>query len=569
MKYIELVETYEKLENTPSKLEKATILSESFKKCGDQDLPYMVLLSGGRVFPDYDQTELGVAQQLAIKAISKAAGEPESKVEKKFKSMGDLGLVVEFFASHKKQRTLGSKPLTIEKVFQNLQDMTKHVGKGSQDRKLNLIAELMSAASPLEAKYIIRTVLQQLRIGIAEGVIRDAIAKAFDVSAESVENAWNMKSDFGEIALAAKKGGENGLKKIRLELGKSVQVLLAEKAPDLKTALESFDNPAIETKVDGMRAQMHKKGDEVWIYTRRLENVTLQFPDLVKLVRKCVTANECIIEGEVMGVNPKTREPLAFQILSQRIHRKYDIEKTLKEIPIQANLFDVVYLNGKTLFDKKLSERRKILEKIIRPTKEFRLIDQIVTKDVAQAQKFYDNALRMRQEGVMVKNLDALYIPGRSVGGGWLKVKPTMESMDLAVIGATWGTGKRAGTLTSFVLACRDADTDAFLECGMMSTGIKEKKDVEIDVTYEDMTKLLKPLITSEKSGNAKITPRVVIEVAYEEIQKSPTYSSGFALRFPRFLRLRPEKGAEQADTIERVSYLYESQKTPRKREQT
>lgn len=565
MKYIELAEAYEKLENTPSKLEKVEILAAAFKKCSDQDLPHMVLLSGGRVFPDYDQTELGVAQQLAIKAVSKATGEPESRVEKKFKSTGDLGLVVEFFASHKKQRTLGQKSLTIEKVFQNLQDMTKHVGKGSQDRKLNLIAELVSAASPLEAKYIIRTVLQQLRIGIAEGVIRNAIAKAFNVSAESVENAWNMKSDFGEIALAAKKNGESGLKKVKLELGKSVQVLLAEKAPDLKTALEAFDNPAIEVKVDGMRAQMHKKGDVVWIYTRRLENVTLQFPDLVKLVRKCVTANECIIEGEVMGVNPKTQEPLPFQILSQRIHRKYDIEKTLKEIPIQANLFDVVYLDGKTLFDKKLGERRKILERIIKQTKEFRLIDQIVTKSLAQAQKFYDNALRMKQEGVMVKNMDALYIPGRSVGGGWLKVKPTMESLDLAVVGATWGTGKRAGTLTSFALACRDADTDAFLECGMISTGIKEKKESEIDVTYEDMTKLLKPLVISEKAGEAKLRPKVVIEVAYEEIQKSPTYSSGFALRFPRFLRLRPEKGAEQADTIERILYLYGSQKTAKR----
>ncbi|MFH1105976.1 MAG: ATP-dependent DNA ligase [Candidatus Aenigmatarchaeota archaeon] len=561
MKYVELAKAYERLENTPSKLEKAAILADSFKKCSDQDLPYMVLLSGGRVFPDYDQTELGVAQQLVIKAISKAAGESESRVEKKFKSTGDLGLVVELFASNKKQKTLGQKSLTIEKVFKNIQGMTKHAGKGSRDRKLNLIAELLSAASPLEAKYIIRTVLQQLRIGIAEGIIRDAVAKAFDVSAESVENAWNMKSDFGEIALAAKKGGTPGLKKIRLELGKSVQVLLAEKAPDLKTALESFDNPAIEVKVDGMRAQMHKKGNDVWIYTRRLENVTAQFPDLVKLVRKYVTANECIIEGEVMGINPKTREPLAFQILSQRIHRKYDIEKTLREIPVQANLFDIIYLDGKTLFDKNLGERRKILERVITQTKEFKLIEQIVTKDLERAQRFYDHALRMKQEGVMVKNLDAPYIPGRSVGGGWLKVKPTMESLDLAIVGATWGTGKRAGALTSFMLACRDADTDAFLECGMMSTGIKEKKESEIDVTYEDMTKLLKPLITSEKSGEAKITPKVVIEVAYEEIQKSPTYSSGFALRFPRFLRLRPEKGVEQADTMDRVSYLYESQK--------
>ncbi len=560
MRYAELAEAYEKLESTPSKLKKTEIVAELFKKAGES-LRRVVMLSNGRVFPDYDATELGVATHLIIKSISKATGVAGEAVEKKFISTGDLGLVAEYYVSKKRQQTLGTEPLTVEKVFKCAQEMAKQTGAGSQERKLSLIASLITASTPLEARYIVRTLIQQLRIGIAEGIIRDAIAKAFGVSAENVERAWNLKSDFSEIADVAKKHGEKGLEKIRLEVGKSVQVLLAEKAPDLKTAIESFENPAIEMKMDGMRAQIHKKGCEVLIFTRRLENVTNQFPDLAKLVVKAVKAEECIIEGEVIAIDPKTKEPMPFQTLSQRIQRKHDIGRMVREIPIQANLFDVVYADGEQLFDKPLKERRKVLEKIIRPVEGFGIIEQLVTKDLKKAEKFYNDALEARQEGVMVKDLDAVYIPGRNVAGGWLKVKPTMENLDLVIVGATWGTGKRSGWLTSFVLAVRDPDTNRFLECGMMSTGIKEKKENETGVTYGDMTSLLKPLIEKEESGIVRIKPKIVIEVAYEEIQKSQNYASGFGLRFPRFVRIRNEKSERESETLERIQTLYRMQK--------
>lgn len=519
------------------------------------------MLSNGRVFPDYEATELGIASQLAVKAVAKATGTPQKDVEKKLVSLGDIGLVAEHFVSRKKQSTLRSDHLTVEKVFRTVREIAQQTGAGSQERKLSLISSLITSASPLEARYIIRTLLQQMRVGIAEGVIRDAIAKAFSVNAESVERAWNMKSDFSEIAVVARKAGETGLGKIKLEIGKSVQVLLAEKSPDLKTALESFDNAAMEWKMDGMRCQIHKQGNEILIFTRRLENVTRQFPDMVKLVRKCVSAKECIIEGETIAVDAKTRKPLPFQVLSQRIQRKHEIERMVNEIPIQVNLFDVIYVDGEQLFEKPLRERRKMLEKIITPNDEFRIIGQLTTKDLKKAEKFYKDALRAGQEGVMVKNLDALYIPGRNVAGGWLKVKPTMENLDLVIVGATWGNGKRSGWLTSFVLAVRDPDTNKFLECGMMSTGIKEKKEDAMDVTYDDMTKMLKPLVEKQESGLVKIKPKIVIEVAYEEIQKSPTYASGFGLRFPRFVRIRNEKSERESETIERLQKMYEMQK--------
>ncbi|MFH0890368.1 MAG: ATP-dependent DNA ligase [Candidatus Aenigmatarchaeota archaeon] len=561
MRYLELAKVYEKLETTASKLEKASIVAKLFSGSGDS-LAQVVMLSNGRVFPDYEATELGIATKLVTKAISKAVGISEEKVEAKFTAIGDLGLAVEYFASDKKQGTLGKENLTVDKVFRTFREMAKQSGSGSQERKLSLISSLITSATPLEAKYIIRTLLGQLRVGIAEGVIRDAIARAFNVNSNSVENAWNIKSDFSEIAVVAKKHGEEGLKRIKLELGKSVQVLLAEKAPDLKTALESFDNPAVEWKMDGMRSQMHKKGSKVWIYTRRLENVTRQFPDLVKLVLESVKSDGCIIEGEIIAVDAKTREPRPFQVLSQRIQRKHEIDRMVREIPIQANIFDIVYADGEQLFDKPLKDRRKVLEAIIKPVKgKLQVIDQLVTKDLKKAEKYYSDALKAHQEGVMIKNLDAVYVPGRSVAGGWLKVKPVMENLDLAIIGATWGTGKRSGWLTSYVLAVRDPDTNRFLECGMMSTGIKEKKDDPTDVTYEDMTKMIKPLIEREENGIVRVRPKIVIEVRYEEIQKSSNYSSGFGLRFPRFFRIRSEKSEKECETLERMQTLYEMQK--------
>lgn len=558
-----LSDTYERLEGTSKKLKKTDIISELLKKTESKDIEKVVLLLNGSVFPAWSQQELGVANQIMIKALAKASGIPENQIVKNFKKTGDLGLTAEELIKEKKQKTLSSRQLTIENVFENLRQMALETGKKSQERKLSLITQLLTSAKPKEAKYIVRTVLAELRVGVAEGILRDAIAKAFNASPEEVENAWFLNPDYGEIAKIIEEKGKAGLKKVKIELGRPIIVLLAEKSPSLKQALEDAKNPALETKYDGARIVIEKKGNEFWLYTRRLENVTKQFPDLVELAKKAVKARDCVLDGECVGMNPKTGRPFPFQVLSQRIHRKYDIEKTIKQIPIQMNIFDIVFLNGKLLFDKPLKERRKILEKIINPIKgKFQLSEQVVTSDLKKADEFYKGVLARGEEGLIIKNLDALYQPGRRVAGGWFKVKPTLENLDLVIIGATWGTGKRAGWFSSFILGCRDPDTGKFLECGMMGTGIKEKIAEEGDITFEYMTKLLKPFIESEKGSEVKIKPKIVIEVASEEIQKSTNYPSGFALRFPRFIRIRtPEKGPEEADTLERVKALYEIQK--------
>jgi len=553
MDYSILAEVYEKLETTSSKLAKTDILSDLFKKTSSELLPKVTLLSVGRVFPSWSQQEIGVADKMMIRAIARATGFKDTEIVQNFKKTGDLGLTAEECIKKKKQAALLKKKLTVEKVFENIGQLASVAGVGSQDRKLNLIAELLVSAQPKEARYVMRTILETLRIGVAEGIVRDAIAKAFDVDASLVEHAWNLLPDFGEIARVAKEKRNEGLKKVKLELGKPMQMMLGEKAESIEEIIKEFGAVAAEYKYDGMRTQIHKKDNQIWVYTRRLEDVTNQFPDLVELCKRGLKAKKCIVEGEVFGVNPKTGAPLPFQILSQRIHRKYDIEKMMKEIPIQIHLFDIVYLEAKMLFDKKFTERRKILEKIVKVVpKKFELAKQKVSDDATELNKFYKEALKANQEGLFLKVLDSSYIFGRHVGG-WYKIKPIMETLDLVIIGATWGRGARAKWLSSYVLACRDPNTGKFLSCGMMGTGLTEEQ-------FKMVTDILKPLIISEKGTEVKLKPKIVVEVAYQEIQKSPTYEAGVALRFPKLQRIREDKGPDEADTIERVRTLFKSQ---------
>ena len=565
MDYARLAEVYAELEGTPGKLEKTRIMAELLRTCNIEELPMVTGLLQGRVFPVWSDKEIGIATQLMIKALASNTGFKEGVIEREFRESGDLGLVAEKLVSGKRQSTLFSRKLTTRMVFENLQSLAGVEGKSSQARKFQLISELMSSASPLEARYIVRTVLGDLRIGVAEGIVRDSIARAFfgDKDGEeykealkAVEWAWFLRPDYGEVAVIARESGLEGLRKARLEVGKPYMVLLSEKAPGLEEALEAFERPCLEYKYDGARVCLHKKGEKVWLYTRRLEDVTEQFPEVVGMV-KGVRARSCIIEGEMVGVGRDGR-PLPFQSLSQRIKRKYDIGKVQKEIPVRVNVFDITYLEGRELFGKALEERWRLLGEVMKAVPgRFMLAEHIEGRELKNAERFYRKALSLGHEGLIVKNLEATYQPGRRVAGGWLKVKPTMENLDLVIIGATWGTGKRAGWLGSLVLGCRDP-SGGFLECGMIGTGIKEKSE---GVTFEQLTKLLKPCIESEKGSSVRIRPKVVVEVAYEEIQKSPNYSSGYALRFPRVVSLREDRSPRDADSVERVERLFFAQK--------
>ncbi|MBI2578212.1 MAG: ATP-dependent DNA ligase [Candidatus Aenigmarchaeota archaeon] len=546
MRYAKLVECYEKLEKTTKKLEKRDILAGLYRDCEEDDLYRVTLLSMGAVF-SAGGLELGIAEETIKRVIAKVTGAGEADVTKKFKETGDLGLAAEQLLKNKKQETLGRKDLTVEKVFENLRKLPEISGTGSQDKKILLIAELLSSASPKEARYIMRTVLGEMRVGVAAGLVRDALAKAFEQNSEDIEKCFDVIGDYGRVAQLAAEGKLHA----EITVGMPVRVMLADRSPGLKEALDEFEKAAAEWKYDGFRIQGHKSGNKIKIFSRRMEDVTNQFPDIAKWARENIKAKECIIEGEALAVD-KNLKPLPFQVLSRRIQRKYDIEKTVKEIPVQINLFELLYLNGVSYMNKPLSDRWNALKKIIKETDHFRLADHIEPKSYEEAEKFYKRSLAMQQEGVIVKNLDAHYQPGKRVGF-WLKVKEILEPLDLVVVGGEWGEGKRARWIGSLILAARHGNE--FVETGRMASGLTEQQ-------MEDLTKKLKPLITEEHGKIVKVKPEIVVEVGYEEIQRSPKYPSGYALRFPRLLRIREkeDKGPKDANTVADIEKFFRMQ---------
>lgn len=582
MRYGDLVEVYEDLEGTSKRLAKTYYISAFLKKIKTDEMEHLMLLLQGRVFPVWDERKIGVASRLVIKSINLASGMSVAKIETEWRKVGDLGEVAKNLIKRKTQATLVSIHLSTSKVFDNLVKLASAEGKGSVDVKVKLIAELLTSAGPDEAKYIVRTVLEELRVGVASGTLRDAIAwaylykvkynekkKSIDLSAEervkyneaanAVQGAYDVTNDFAVVAKVAKTKGLKGLSKVNLKLGNPVKVMLYLKAKDMHEAFKRIGTPLqVEYKYDGFRVQVHKDAGKISVYTRRLEDVTAQFPDIVDVVKGHVKGRSFILDAEAIGYDRKSGKYLPFQNISQRIKRKYNIDEMAKKFPVELNVFDMLYYNGKNLLDEPFSKRRGLIERIVKPRKRSIVPAAcLVTSEVKEAEKFYKEALKLGNEGVMVKKLDAIYKPGARVGYG-MKVKPVMESLDLAVVGAEWGEGKRKGWLSSLVLACKNKKGE-FVEIGKVGTGLKEKE--KEGVTFQQVTDLLKPLIIKESGRSVRVRPSLVIEIRYEEIQKSPTYSSGYALRFPRVVRIRDDRAPDEINTLEDVEVLYKQQK--------
>ncbi len=564
MRYKKLAELYEALSSTTKRLEKIKILSEFLKELDKSDREVIYLLLGN-IYPEYDEKKIGVSSQLAIKAISKATGTEKDKVVREWKALGDLGKVSEKLTKSKKQHTLESHVLTTEKVLDNLRKLPGLVGKGTIDKKIALITELLTSATPIEALYLVRTLMEDLRIGIQESTVREAMAHAFfhddKESAKKIQDAIDKSNDLAAVFDIAKGGKTSELGKMKVEIGKPIKVMLAQKVKNIKEGFEAVGKPAaIEYKYDGFRLVIHKKGNEIKLFTRRLENVTKQFPEVADSIRKYVKANSAILDSEAVGYDKKTKAYKPFQSVSQRIRRKYDIEKLQEELPVEINVFDILYYNGKSLLNEPFRKRTELIRKIV-TSHPLKIIHakQIITGDEKKAEEFFKRALKSNQEGIMMKNLDAEYNPGRRVGH-MLKIKPEERDLDLVITGGEYGTGKRSGWISSFILSCKDKDK--YLEIGKVGTGFKEKaSETEGALSFHELTEKIKPLITEEKGKSVKIKPKIVVSVTYQEIQKSPTYSSGFALRFPRFTALRPDRSASDVTTLKEVENDFEKQK--------
>ena len=554
MNYSEFVEVYEELSSTAKRLEKVSIIAKFLKMLAKEGRGEWIYLLNGRVVSDYDSRETGISRQLVIKAISHSFGAREDLVGERLNKIGDIGEVAEEFANKRKQTTLGKKKLSVEKIFENLKKIMSIEGKGAVERKMGLVSELLGSASGKEAKYIVRTLMNDLRIGIAAPTIVGAIAVAFFEDekkevVEKIQEAYDLANDFAIVFEAASKGLKE-LERIELEPGRPINVMLAVKVEDIKEAFEVCGKPAaIEQKYDGFRLLIGKKGKEITLFTRRLENVSSQFPDVVEAVRKNVKGESFILDSEVVGYNPKTNRYMPFEAISQRIKRKYEIEKLIRELPVEINIFDVLYYNGESLIRKPFTERRKIVEKIVNEKKlVIRPAIQIVTDSEEEAMEFYHDALKIGEEGIMIKKLDAPYKQGRRVGY-MAKMKPTLKDLDLVIVGAEYGNGKRGGWLTSYIVACRAGDK--LVEVGKVASGLKEKE--EEGTTYDEMTKILRPLVFEESGNVVRVKPKVVVSVNYQNIQKSPSYDSGYAMRFPRITHYRPDRRIDDIATLKDI----------------
>ncbi|MFH1065802.1 MAG: ATP-dependent DNA ligase [Nanoarchaeota archaeon] len=566
MDYSELASAYDLLENTAKRLEKTAIIAKIFRDASKDELTDVICLLEGSVFTQSEKDKhIGISSKLAAKAVANCAAVSQDKVEELLGREGDLGIVAEKLLAKKKQATLFSQKLTVKKVVTTIRKLSEIEGKGSVDIKVGFISQLLNSASGLEARYIIRTVLENLRTGVGDGTIRDSVTLAFsEVDPEdkekyaeavrAVQSAYDLSNDLGRVAVALKEKGIEGLKSIAIAPGNPLKVMLYVKAKDFAEAFEIVGTPALaERKFDGFRMQIHGDGKEVKLYTRRLDDVTKQFPDVVERIRKNIKAKSFIIDAEAVGIDPKTKKFRPFQDISQRIQRKYGIENMIRELPVIIEIFDVMELHGKSMLSVPFSERRKSLKGIVHEVPDkIMLVEQKMVKTENELKKFYESVLREGVEGVMLKNVSGIYKPGSRVGFG-VKIKPTMETLDLVIVAAEWGEGKRAKWLSSFTLACKR--DDGFMEIGKVGTGIKEKTGGE--VSFEQLTELLKPLITSQKGKQTIVKPKIVVEVMYQEIQKSPSYTSGYALRFPRVVRMRDEKGADDANSLSDVEHLY------------
>ncbi|MCK5043426.1 ATP-dependent DNA ligase [Candidatus Pacearchaeota archaeon] len=563
MRYLKLAELYKELSATPKRLEKIEITSKFLRNLGSSDREIMYLLLGD-IYPEYDERRIGISDQLAIKSISKATGIDIKKIVHEWKVIGDLGKVAEKVILHKKQSTLHSHILTTEKILENLRKLPELEGKGTVNKKILLITELLTSASPLEALYLVRTIIGDLRIGVQESTIREALTKAFfkggKKESAKIQNAIDKSNDIAVVFDVAKKGKLKDLEKISLQIGKPIKAMLAQKVTTIKDGFKALGQPcAIEYKYDGFRLLIHKNGEDISLFTRSLENVTKQFPEVIDYINKYVNAKSVILDSEAVGFDKKTKEYKPFQSISQRIRRKYHIDKLQKELPVEINIFDILYHDGKSLVDETFEKRTAIIKSIIK-NHPYKIIHakQIITSNEKRAKEFYKKALRDNQEGVMMKNLKATYQPGRRVGH-MLKIKPEERDLDLVITGAEYGKGKRSGWLSSFILSCKDEKSKKFLEIGKVGTGIKEKK--EQGMSFGELTEQIKPLITEEHGKKVKIKPKIVVSVTYQEIQKSPNYNSGWALRFPRFTALRPDKPLSEITTLKEIEKDFIKQK--------
>ena len=579
MKFAEIAEFFNRMEMTTKRLELTEILVELLKSTPVEVISKIVYLLQGKLRPNFEGIELGIAEKLAMKSIAKSAGISIKKIEDDYKTNGDLGKTAANILKQKTQTTFSAENITLERVYDTLLKIANLEGRGSQDMKIKYISSLLNDATANEAKFILKILLGTLRLGIAENTLMNALAIAYTGeknNREQIENAYNVSSDLGHVSEVIAARGIDGILQFEMSVFNPVRPMLADRVKSEKDAINKFQGEfAAEYKLDGERAQIHKKGNEIIIFSRSLEQITQYYPDIVEKIPKILICDDCILEAEVVAINESTGDFLPFQELMHR-RRKYKIEQAVSDYPISVNFFDVLYFDRKKTIDLPYLERREILLKIIKESKFAKVIPMSIVKNESDVLEVLENSINSGCEGLMLKMLHSPYKAGMR-GSNWLKIKREYQnelgdSLDLIVIGAFFGKGRRTGRYGTLLLATYNDENDTFPSICKVGTGFT---DESLDQLYQ----ILSPNVTIKKNSRIEsdmeadvwFEPNLVIEIVASEITLSPIHKTGFntlrkdsglALRFPKFTgKVRSEKHVEDASTDDEVIALYKSQK--------
>jgi len=576
MEFARMAELYEKLESTTKRLEMTDDLAAFFKTVPAGQIRQIVYLLQGILVPEHEGIQLGIGERLCEQALTKVSGKTLKQVQAAYRKTGDLGAVAEQFLNQKSQTSLGGQALTVEKIYSNLYKLATTAGEGSQDAKISLLGELFSNASPLEAKAVARFVTGRLRLGIAESTIIDALSvtQSGDKSyKEAIERAFNLTSDLGGVAETLFSKGVDAIRLTRPTPFSPIRPALAERLPTAQQIVEKLGKCSVEAKYDGFRVQVHKKADDVRIYSRRQEDVTAMFPDLLDAARRQFKAKEGILEGEAIGYNPATGQFIPFQETIQR-KRKHGVAEYAGKIPLKLFAFELLYADGKDWTPEPYAERQAELARRIQEGPVLSQAKTVLVDDAKELERLFDQFVGEGLEGIMAKDLKAPYNAGARKFA-WIKLKRSYssrlaDSLDVVIIGFYYGKGKRTefgfgGLLT----AVYDEKQDRFRSVAKIGTGFSEQQMADFrQLLQKDALKKKPANVDSLIEPDVWVTPRHVVTVVADEITRSPVHTcawsekEGLALRFPRLKGfIRDDKAPKDATTETEVLEMYEMQR--------
>ena len=584
MLFRKLAECYSELENVSSRLKMIEILSGLFKKLNQSEIRASVYITQGMLLPPFEGLEMGIAEMLVEEAAAISTGYKKEQVDKEYKRTGDMGLAVQNIKSSTKVHGLASRNYSITDVYRKMLKIAETSGSGSKEKKINMLADMIGASTPQEARYIVRYPLGQLRLGVGDSTIIEALslAKTGDRKFKTnLERAYNICSDLGLVAEQLSKGSTEAIENFKVTLFKPVRPALAERLTTAEEILERMHGiTAVEQKYDGFRVQVHKNKDAVKLFSRRLENTTEMFPDLVKAVRDEVHSNSIIFEGEALAFNESTFEYLPFQETIQR-KRKHDIDKMAEELPLHLFVFDLLYNDGKDMLTEPYEKRREMIEKLLGKGKLITPTTKITTKSSKELDEFFAKSIENGLEGIVAKDLKAPYIAGARKFS-WIKLKRSYraklsDSLDLVILGYYLGRGSRAEfKFGGLLCGVYNKKRDMFETISRIGTGFTEAQMGELREKLNKIKIMNKPArVDSLIEPDFWVEPTYIVTINADEITKSPMHTcgrsknnegteTGYALRFPRLVgehAIRQDKGPEDATSTSEVIELFKLQK--------